>query len=220
MNDKDRPENASGENGHPDGSDQSGNGAGSEPSAEEVLAEAERGVEDENDSLAAGIAEAERKAEEFLDQALRAQAELENTRKRTVREIERVRKYAIEAFASELLNVKDNLERGLSASMSAGAVEDVCEGMRLTLKSLEQVFDRFGITEVFPAGQEFAPELHQAMSTIKTSEHAPNTVIEVVQKGYSLSGRLLRPAMVIVAAAPGEEDVSADAGDDRQASET
>ncbi len=146
------------------------------------------------------LAEAERRAEEFRDQALRAHAELENTRKRTVKEVARVRKYALESFATELLDIKDNLERGLRDDVNSGTVESVLEGVRLTLKSLEQVFRKFGIQEVSPAGQAFDPELHQAVSTFETDEHAPSTVVEVVQKGYLLNDRLLRPAMVVVAA--------------------
>ena len=183
MNDKDKstPRDAG-----PDKPDEGDNGA------------AAPGVEASPGEL---LAEAERRAGEFRDQALRAQAELENTRKRAGREIERIRKYAIESFVVDLLDVKDSLERGLGDDVKAGTVEDVREGMRLTLRSLEQTFDRFDVTEVAPAGEVFDPELHQAMSMLETAEQAPNTVVEVVQKGYLLSGRLLRPAMVIVAGA-------------------
>lgn len=152
------------------------------------------------------LAAAEQRAEEAHNQLLRARAELENTRKRTDKEIARIRKYAIEAFAQELLPVKDNLERGLHDDVAAVTVESVREGATLTLKSLEQVFARFGIEEVSPMGEAFDPERHQAMSTVPTGGHKPNTVIEVVQKGYLLNGRLLRPAMVAVATAPGGKD--------------
>ncbi len=155
--------------------------------------------DDEALPLEERLAEAERRAEEFREDMLRAHAERENMRKRTERDIARIRKYAIEAFATELLEIKDNLERSLSGGEDAD--DNVLEGVRLTLKSLERVFERFGIEEVPAAGQPFDPERHQAMSTLKTAEHAPNTVVEVVQKGYLLSDRLLRPAMVVVAAA-------------------
>ncbi len=175
-------------------------------------------------SIEEQLAEVGRKAEAFRDQMLRARAELENTRKRTDKEIQRARKYALEPFALELLDIKDNLERGLSDDMSAGAPENVGEGMRLTLKSLERVFDKFGIEEVSPAGEAFDPKLHQAMTVFETDEYAPNTVIEVSQKGYLLSDRLLRPAMVVVSAKPAgdEPDAARDepADEDEKAGET
>ncbi len=187
-----------------------------QPSADAAL---ETAAGDAADGGAAGgltpeeqLAEAERRAEEFRDQALRAHAELENTRKRTEKEIQRVHKYALESFALELLDIKDNLERSLSGDVSAGTAESVREGIRLTLKSLERVFGRFGIKEVSPAGQAFDPALHQAMSVLATEEHAPKTVIEVAQKGYLLHDRLLRPAMVVVAAKPAGDGPAAAAG--------
>ena len=152
-------------------------------------------------SVESRLAEAEQMAGDFRDQMLRAHAELENTRKRADKEIERIRKYALESFAIEMLDIKDNLERGLSDNVNIATIEDMQKGVRLTLKSLERVFDRFGIKEVDTTSQVFDPEFHQAMSTIKTDEHAPNTVLEVAQKGYTLSDRLLRPAMVVVAVA-------------------
>ena len=147
------------------------------------------------------LAAAERDAEELRDQALRAAAELENMRKRTAKEVERVRKYALESFAMELLAVKDNLERSMDDKTGTDQIESMREGVHLTLKSLDQVFAKFGIEELSPLGQAFDPELHQAMSTVETDEHEPNTVAEVVQKGYLLNGRLIRPAMVMVAKA-------------------
>ena len=138
------------------------------------------------------------KLADLQDQVLRAHAELENTRKRSGKEIERVRKYAIEALAVELLIVKDNLERGLENEAQTQTVEIIREGVQLTLRSLEQVFAKFGIEEISPQGQTFDPELHQAMSTMDSDEHPPNTVAVVVQKGYMLRDRLLRPAMVVV----------------------
>lgn len=164
------------------------------------------GAADEALPLEERLAEAERRAEESQKDRLRALADYDNLRKRTEKDITRIKKYALEAFATELLEVKDNLERSLSGAEDMD--ESMLEGVRLTLKSLEQVFDRFGITEAPAAGQPFDPERHQAISTLKTAEHAPHTVVEVVQKGYLLNDRLLRPAMVVVAAAeeaPGEK---------------
>ena len=192
--------------------------ASGEPSAAQIQDEAQDAAAEDRDAVVedlpieARLAEAESRAEESHNEMLRAYAERDNMRKRTDKEIAKARKYAIERFALELLEIKDNLERSLSDD--EGADEDVLEGVRLTLKSFEQVFERFSITEVPAAGQPFDPERHQAMSTLKTAEHAPNTVIEVVQKGYLLSDRLLRPAMVVVAAA---EDVPEDAPEDAPA---
>ena len=150
---------------------------------------------------------AERKVEGFRDQMLRTSAELENTRKRNGKEIERIRKYALESFAVELLVVKDNLERGLDDKGNTNTVESMREGVNLTLELLEQAFTKFGIEEVSVVGQAFDPELHQAMSTVETDECEPNTVTEVAQKGYLLNGRLIRPAMVMVSKpkTPGNE---------------
>ncbi len=163
------------------------------------------------------LAEAQHQLTEARDGELRARAELENTRKRASKEIERIRQYALESFASALLGVKDNLERSLTSQGKPDAdyrkraviLDNICAGVGLTLKSLEQVFSDFGIEEVAPLEQTFDPELHQAISTSPTADHPPNTVIELVQKGYTLNGRLLRAAMVVVAAAP-REDASVD----------
>ena len=200
--------------------------ASGEPSAAQIQDEAQDETQDvaaedrdavvEDLPIEARLAEAERRAEESHNDMLRAYADRDNMRKRTDKEVEKAKKYAIERFALELLEIKDNLERSLSDD--EGADEDVLEGVRLTLKSFEQVFERFSITEVPAAGQPFDPERHQAMSTLKTAEHVPNTVIEVVQKGYLLSDRLLRPAMVVVAAAEdAREDAPKDAPEDAPA---
>lgn len=169
------------------------------------------------------LAETERQLAEAHDRLLRAQAELENTRKRTSREIERVRKYALESFALELLEVKDNLERSLGGHKKVADIdqgdrtsllENFYEGVDLTLKSMQRVFADFGIREIEAVGCAFDPSLHQAVSTLKTGDHPSNTVIELVQKGYLLNDRLLRAAMVVVAAGPGRES-----GEDAAASE-
>ena len=161
--------------------------------------------------------EIQRRLDEANDRELRARAELDNTRKRAGKEIERVRQYALESFASALLGVKDNLERSLASRENADAgdrneavvPDNIHEGVRLTLKSLQQVFSDFGIEEVAPLEQSFDPELHQAISTCPTADYPPNTVIELIQKGYTLNGRLLRAAMVVVAAAPDDAATAA-----------
>ena len=147
----------------------------------------------------AQLDEAVEKAEKNWEMYLRAQAELENSRRRAERDVENAHKFALEKFAQELLAVKDSLELGLSAEDAD--VEKLKEGSALTLKMLTQAMEKFQIHVVDPVGQEFDPNLHQAMTTQESAEHAPNTVITVMQKGYLLNDRLLRPAMVIVAKA-------------------
>ena len=147
------------------------------------------------DELAAAVA----KAEEHWDRYLRAAAELENVRKRATRDVENARKYALERFGKELLSVRDTLEMGLAAAESA-TVESLIEGKNATLKLLTNVLEQFGIVEVDPAGEPFDPEFHEAISVQASDDVEPGSVVTVVQKGYTLNGRLLRPAMVIVAA--------------------
>ena len=153
-------------------------------------------AEDLNEALA----EARRAAQENLDRALRAQAELENVRRRVERDLRNAHKFALERFVSELLPVKDSLELGLSASTEKGAsVESIAEGAELTLRMLEQAMEKFGVTTVDPAGEPFNPEFHQAMTMQESDTSESGTVLTVVQKGYLLNERLVRPAMVIVA---------------------
>ena len=134
-----------------------------------------------------------------LDKAVRAQAEMENLRKRTVRDIENAHKYALEKFVQELLPVIDSLELGLSASAEVENVDDLRKGMDLTLEMIKKVMEKFGIAIIEAQGQKFNPELHEAVSTQEAGEYKPGEVIAVMQKGYTLNGRLIRPAMVVVA---------------------
>lgn len=152
----------------------------------------------------ARLAELEELAEQRRDQLLRAQAELENQRRRFERELEAAHKYAIERFAAELLNVCDSLEMGLEAARRSRDAGGIIEGTELTLKAFHKAFDKFGIEAVEPTGERFDPERHQAMTTQESREHPPNTVLLTMQKGYLLHGRVLRPAMVIVSRAPSE----------------
>ncbi len=154
------------------------------------------------DSLQDELEKARRKADEYHDKVLRMQAEMENLRKRAERDVSNTHKYAIEKFASELLAVKDSLELGLDAGEVEAA--KLQEGTALTLKVLVSALQKFAIEEVDPVGEAFDPNLHQAMTTQESREHEPNTVIQVMQKGYTLHERLLRPAMVIVSRAPEE----------------
>jgi molecular chaperone GrpE len=148
------------------------------------------------------LEEAQAQAQEHWEKLLRTQAEMENLRKRTARDAENARKYAVEKFASELLAVRDSLEMGLDAARGETDVDRIREGTELTLKMLAQVMEKFGIQQVDPHGERFDPDRHQAMSMQENAELEPNTVMTVMQKGYLLNDRLLRPAMVIVSKAP------------------
>lgn len=167
------------------------------PEAEPAATAAEVGEEaaKSGDELAA----AQEKADENWDRYLRAAAELDNVRKRAARDVDNARKFALERFGKELLAVRDTLEMGLAAAENA-SVESLLEGKNATLKLLTTTMQQFGIEEVDPAGEPFDPELHEAISVQPSGDVEPGSVVTVVQKGYTLNGRLLRPAMVIVAA--------------------
>jgi molecular chaperone GrpE len=139
------------------------------------------------------------RADANWDQCLRLQAEIENLRKRSERDLANAHKFALEKFAAQLLAVKDSLEMGVAAAAEQGAdVNRLREGSELTLKLLASVFEKFNIQEINPLEDKFNPEYHEAMSTQERADVAPNTVVTVVQKGYLLNDRLIRPAMVIV----------------------
>lgn len=155
------------------------------------------------DELNAELAAARTKAAETWDSLLRARAELDNLRKRQAAELEKAHKFALDGFVRELLQVHDSLELGHAAALDAGAdLEKLREGGALTLKLLGDVMAKFGVEPVDPEGQPFNPELHQAMSMEPRADLPPNTVVGVMQKGYTLNGRLVRPALVRVSRAP------------------
>ncbi|MDX1610246.1 MAG: nucleotide exchange factor GrpE [Halofilum sp. (in: g-proteobacteria)] len=169
---------------------------------EQQQAESGQAVEhdDEVARLRARLEETEAKAKEYWDRLLRTEAEKENARKRAERDAEAARRYAVENFASELLAVRDSLELGLEAARQEEAdLEKIREGTELTHRMLTQLFEKFHIEEIDPVGQKFDPELHQAMSMQEVEGSESNTVISVMQKGYRLNDRLLRPALVMVA---------------------
>ncbi len=178
-----------------------------EETAVDTAAEAETPAETDaaagaDDEMQAKLEEAEKQAEEYRDQLLRAKAEMENIRRRSERELENAHKYALEKFAQELLPVIDSMEMGVAAAQDEQAdVAKIREGMEMTLKMFETAIEKFGIKGVHPQGEPFNPEHHQAMSMIDSDEHEPNTVIDVMQKGYLLNERLVRPAMVVVSSA-------------------
>ncbi len=174
-----------------------------EAAAEEAQAELEE-IGDEKDAkiaqLEAALLSSEAKVNDQQDAVLRAKAEVENMRRRTEQEIDKARKYALNKFAEELLPVIDNLERALqSADGENETIKPILEGVELTHKTFVDVVAKFGLKEINPEGEAFNPELHQAMSIQESPDHDSNTVMFVMQKGYELNGRVVRPAMVMVA---------------------
>jgi molecular chaperone GrpE len=142
------------------------------------------------------LKEAERKAQEHYDAWMYAKAEGENIRRRAAEDVGKAQKYAVERFSGEMLAVKDSLEAGLA--VETAAVESFKSGMELTLKQLSSVFEKFNISEINPVGEKLDPHKHQAISMIESDQPA-NTVVSVMQKGYALNDRVLRPALVLVA---------------------
>lgn len=148
----------------------------------------------------ASLKERLEQVEKSLSEAdLRARAEIQNVRKRAERDVEQAHKFALEKFAGDILAVADSLERALATlDPDNEAFKPAREGTELTLKMLLDVFARYGIEQVDPQGQAFNPELHEAMTMVPNPDLAPNTVVDVLEKGYTLNGRLLRPARVVV----------------------
>lgn len=154
----------------------------------------------ETEQLQVQLSEAEAKAAEHWDRLLRLQAEMENQRKRAQNDVAKARKFALESIVGDLLPVKDSLELGLAAAHAADAdPKAIIEGVDLTVKMLTQVFEKNNIIEVNPVDEKFDPEFHQAMSMQEVEGIAANTVTGVMQKGYTLNERLVRPALVMVA---------------------
>jgi molecular chaperone GrpE len=168
------------------------------PETEEV-SEVEIDTVDDAEEEVSELEQAQSKAEENWDRYLRTAAELENVRKRATRDVENAHRFALERFGRELLAVRDSLEMGLAVADKA-SVESLIEGSEATLKVLSTTMKQFGIEELDPAGEPFDPEFHEAISMQPSDDVEPGSVVAVVQKGYSLNGRLLRPAMVVVAA--------------------
>ena len=165
------------------------------------------------EELKTELEEVRQKANENWDKAVRTQAEMENLKKRTQKDLEDARKYALTSFAKEILPVFDSLVLGLQAATGdSEEVKKFREGSELTIKQFEALFAKFNIVAIDPMGQPFNPEHHQAMLMQEAEGAEPNTVVNVFQKGYLLNGRLLRPAMVVVAKAaekPSEDNMQA-----------
>jgi molecular chaperone GrpE len=152
--------------------------------------------------LTALLEDARAKADEHWDRLLRVQAEMENLRRRHAAELEKAHKFALDGFVRELLQVRDSLELGHAAALAPDAdVEKLREGTDLTLRLLTDVMGKFGVEEVSAQGEPFNPELHQAMTLQPRTDLPPGTVVDEIQKGYLLNGRLVRPALVIVSSA-------------------
>ena len=183
-----------------------------EEELDQIIAEAEKVEEaelnedaaDEQESkiaqLEAALLSSESKVKEQQDSVLRAKAEVENMRRRSEQEIDKARKFALNKFAEGLLPVIDNLERAMQAADAENeVVKPLFEGVELTHKTFVDTVAKFGLKEINPEGEVFNPEFHQAMSIQESPDHDSNTVIFVMQKGYELNGRVVRPAMVMVA---------------------
>lgn len=173
-------------------------------SVEESVEEDTESVSEEQqkiNELELALATAQQTVADQKDSVIRAKAEVDNVRRRAAQDVEKARKFALEKFSAELLPVIDNLERAIDAYSEEEKAENKHEGVELTLQGFLASLAKFDIEAIDPKDQPFNPELHQAMSMQEIEGVAPNTVIAVMQKGYSLSGRLIRPAMVMVSKA-------------------
>jgi molecular chaperone GrpE len=180
-----------------------GETAGPDASNDESTEPGEMEPEDER-SLEEMVGQLQEDVLAARDASLRAQADAQNVKRRAEQDVEKARKFALERFASDLLPVVDNLERSMEAASGGDEVsKSIAEGVELTLKSLLDVMKKYNIEVVDPASEPFDPQLHQAMSMVENPDVEPNTVIAVMQKGYTLNGRLIRPAMVMVSKAAG-----------------
>jgi molecular chaperone GrpE len=163
-----------------------------EPSAEVELAPTD-------EELMSQLEQANEKLVSFRDQALRAQAEMQNVRKRAQRDVENAHKYGLEQFLTSLLPVIDSLEKAIEfASQAEDGSQAVVEGVELCLKMMLDILAKEKVEQIFPEGEPFDPKFHEAMSVMENPDVEPNTVLNVFLKGYTLNGRLVRPAMVIV----------------------
>lgn len=156
------------------------------------------------ESLMEEVAALQAKVTEQSDSVIRAQAEVQNIRRRAERDVENAHKFALDKFSSDLLPVIDSLERALEAAenLENEAVKAMRDGVELTLKMFVDTLGKHGIEQLNPMGEPFNPEFHQAMSMVPNPDMEPNSVMAVMQKGYVLKGRLVRPAMVVVSKAP------------------
>ena len=169
--------------------------------ADETVTAAE--PDNQTEDVHALLEDARNKADEHWNQFLRLQAEMENLRKRSERDVSNAHKFALEKFSAELLPIKDSLEMGIAAATEGDGIdaEKILEGSELTLKMLGSAFSKFNVKEISPLNDKFNPEYHEAISMQERADVEPNTVVTVIQKGYTLNERLIRPAMVVVSRA-------------------
>lgn len=156
--------------------------------------------QEDNESIEAQLEKAQTTIKDYFDQIIRLRAEMDNNRKRSERDIANAHKFALKNFAENLLPVVDSMEMGqAAASTESASLESIREGSELTMNMLMQVLERNGIQQIDPLGEKFDPDKHQAISMVESTDVEPNSVIEVMQKGFLLNERLIRPAMVVVA---------------------
>ncbi|MCX7053618.1 MAG: nucleotide exchange factor GrpE [Proteobacteria bacterium] len=153
-------------------------------------------------SADAELSAAQAQLQEAREAQLRALAEMENVRKRAQRDVESAHRFAVERFAADMIEVRDTLELGLAAAGAAPEAAKFVEGALATLRMVDKAFERAGIAVMDPVGQSFNPELHEAIMAQPTADHPVGSVLAVVQKGFTLNGRLLRPARVVIARSP------------------
>lgn len=173
-----------------------------DPEKSEPAATAAEASDDELQEMQNALSKAEQELALHRDAMLRMQAEMENTRKRLIRDQEKSRKFALERIMKDLLQVRDSMERGLEADAESASAETLLEGQALTLKMLAKVMQDHDLELVDPKGEAFNPEFHEAMTVQPSAELEENSVMEVLQKGYKLHDRLVRPAMVVVSRKP------------------
>ncbi len=165
--------------------------------SEEALEQAQEAVSEDIEAL---LAESRSEAEKHKDMALRIQADMENLRRRTRLDVENAHKYALNKFVDALIPAMDSMEMGVDAAKKEEAtIESIREGIDITFKQLLDVLGEFNVERIDPKGEKFDPQFHEAMTMIPSPDHESNTVVDVIQKGYSLNERLIRPARVIVA---------------------
>ena len=167
---------------------------------EDVIPSADAGAEDDDEPIEVQLDKAHATIKDYWDQMIRLRAEIENNRKRAERDVENAHKYALKNFAENLIPVVDSMEMGqAAANTETASLESIREGTELTSNMLMQVLERSGVQQIDPIGEKFDPERHQAISMVESADVESSSVIEVMQKGYLLNDRLIRPAMVIVA---------------------
>ncbi len=151
------------------------------------------------EDLESQLEEAQQSAKDNWDKLLRSQAEMENLKRRTTKDLENAHKFALEGFVKALLEVSDSLTMGLkSAQDEKATLENTTEGLELTMKVFNSTLEKFGVESINPIDEKFDPDLHEAVTMVPMPDKKPNTVLEVVQTGFTLNGRLVRPALVIV----------------------